>query len=81
MSPNRSRLHLAIQKSGRLSEGTRELLKDAGLRIGQGGKNQLAARAENFPLDLMLVRDDDIPTFVADGVCELALDLAAATAR
>lgn len=73
MSPDRNRLHLAIQKSGRLSDASRELLKDAGLRIGQNGKNQLAARAENFPLDLMLVRDDDIPTFVADGVCELGI--------
>lgn len=73
MSPDRSRLHLAIQKSGRLSDSSRQLLKDAGLRIGASGKNQLAARAENFPLDLMLVRDDDIPTFVADGVCELGI--------
>jgi ATP phosphoribosyltransferase len=73
MSPDRSRLHLAIQKSGRLSESSVQLLKGAGLRIGQTGKNQLAARAENFPLDLMLVRDDDIPTFVADGVCELGI--------
>lgn len=73
MSPDRTRLHLAIQKSGRLSDVSRQLLKDAGLRIGQSGKNQLSARAYNFPLDLMLVRDDDIPTFVADGVCELGI--------
>jgi ATP phosphoribosyltransferase len=73
VSPDRNRLHLAVQKSGRLSDASRQLLKDAGLRIGLTGKNQLAARAENFPLDLMLVRDDDIPTFVADGVCELGI--------
>lgn len=73
MSPDRNRLHMAIQKSGRLSEQSRELLKDAGLRLAQGGKNNLSARAENFPLDLMFVRDDDIPTFVADGVCELGI--------
>ena len=73
MSPDRNRLHLAIQKSGRLSEQSRDLLKGAGLKLSQSGKNQLAARAENFPLDLMLVRDDDIPTFVADGVCELGI--------
>ena len=66
------RLHLAIQKSGRLSELSRVLLRDAGLRI-QNGKNDLTARVENFPADLMLVRDDDIPTFVADGVCELGI--------
>ena len=73
MSPDRNRLHMAIQKSGRLSEQSRALLTDAGLRLSQGGKNHLTARAENFPLDLMFVRDDDIPTFVADGVCELGI--------
>lgn len=73
MSPDRNRLHLAIQKSGRLSEESLALLKSAGLRLSRGGKSALSARAENFPLDLMLVRDDDIPTFVADGVCELGI--------
>lgn len=66
------RLHLAIQKSGRLSEFSRDLLRDAGLRI-QPTKNALAARVENFPIDLMFVRDDDIPTFVSDGVCEFGI--------
>ena len=69
---DRSRLHIAIQKSGRLSEQSRDLLKGAGLKV-QGAKNALTARAENFPLDLMFVRDDDIPTFVGDGVCELGI--------
>ncbi len=73
MSPDRSRIHLAIQKSGRLSDESLALLKGAGLRLSRGGKSSLSARAENFPLDLMLVRDDDIPTFVADGVCELGI--------
>lgn len=72
MSNNGSRLHLAIQKSGRLSEYSRALLRDAGLRI-QHGKNDLTARVENFPIDLMFVRDDDIPTFVSDGVCEFGI--------
>ena len=66
------RLHLAIQKSGRLSQYSRDLLRDAGLRI-QNGKNDLTARVENFPADLMFVRDDDIPTFVSDGVCEFGV--------
>ena len=66
------RLHIAIQKSGRLSDYSRGLLRDAGLRI-QNGKNDLTARVENFPADLMFVRDDDIPTFVSDGVCEFGL--------
>jgi ATP phosphoribosyltransferase len=67
-----TRLHIAIQKSGRLSDSSRALLRDAGLRI-QNGKNELTARVENFPADLMFVRDDDIPTFVSDGVCEYGI--------
>ena len=72
MTIDSGRLHLAVQRSGRLSQDTRALLRSAGFRI-QEGKNELAARIENFPLDLMLVRDDDIPTFVADGVCEFGV--------
>ena len=72
MTAEGARLHMAIQKSGRLSSFSRELLHDAGLRI-QLGKNDLAARVENFPIDLMFVRDDDIPTFVSDGVCEFGI--------
>jgi len=69
---DRTRLHIAIQKSGRLADSSRELLKDAGFRI-QSGKNSLTARVENFPAELMFVRDDDIPTFVSDGVCEFGI--------
>src|SRR3954447_24395568 len=72
MSADGARLHLAVQKSGRLSDYSRDLLRDAGLRI-QLGKNNLAARVENFPADLMFVRDDDIPTFVSDGACEFGI--------
>jgi ATP phosphoribosyltransferase len=72
MRADDGRLHIAIQKSGRLSDYSRQLLRDAGLRI-QNGRNELTARVENFPADLMFVRDDDIPTFVADGVCEFGL--------
>jgi ATP phosphoribosyltransferase len=72
MAVENGRLHLAIQKSGRLSEYSRDLLRDAGLRI-QHGKNDLTARVQNFAIDLMYVRDDDIPTFVSDGVCEFGI--------
>ncbi len=72
MFADRDRLHIAIQKSGRLSEASRELLRGAGLKI-QDGKNQLTARVANLPIDLMFVRDDDIPTFVSDGVCEFGI--------
>ncbi|HEU0135285.1 MAG TPA: hypothetical protein VFR28_10715, partial [Allosphingosinicella sp.] len=72
MLVDETRLHIAIQKSGRLSDYSQGLLKDCGLRI-QGGRNALTVRVENFPADLMLVRDDDIPTFVSDGVCEFGI--------
>ena len=72
MFVDQTRLHMAIQKSGRLSDYSRGLLRDAGLRI-QNGRNDLTARVENFPVDLMFVRDDDIPTFVSDGVCEFGI--------
>jgi ATP phosphoribosyltransferase len=72
MLVDETRLHIAVQKSGRLSDYSRALLRDAGLRI-QNGRNELTARVENFPADLMFVRDDDIPTFVSDGVCEFGL--------
>lgn len=72
MLADRTRLHIALQKSGRLADRSRDLLKDSGFRI-QSGKNSLTARVENFPAELMFVRDDDIPTFVADGVCEFGI--------
>lgn len=72
MLSDRTRLHIALQKSGRLSDASRELLRDSGFRI-QAGKNSLTARVENFPAELMFVRDDDIPTFVSDGVCEFGI--------
>jgi ATP phosphoribosyltransferase len=72
MSVDRTRLHVALQRSGRLSDLSRALLRDAGFRI-DSGKNSLTARVANFPADLMFVRDDDIPTFVSDGVCEFGI--------
>jgi ATP phosphoribosyltransferase len=72
MSVDRTRLHIALQRSGRLSDLSRDLLREAGLRI-ESGKNSLTARAANFPADLMFVRDDDIPTFVSDGACEFGI--------
>jgi len=72
MSVDRSRLHIALKRSGRLSDASKELLREAGLRL-ESGKNSLTARAANFPADLMFVRDDDIPTFVTDGACEFGI--------
>jgi ATP phosphoribosyltransferase len=72
MLVDRTRIHIALQRSGRLSDLSRDLLREAGLRI-ESGKNSLTARAANFPADLMFVRDDDIPTFVSDGACEFGI--------
>jgi ATP phosphoribosyltransferase len=72
MLADRTRLHIALQKSGRLSDPSRELLRDAGFKI-QSSKNSLTAKVENFPAELMFVRDDDIPTFVSDGACEFGI--------
>ena len=67
-----TRLRIAVQKSGRLAERSLELLRAAGLRVGRGASD-LLRRIENQPIDLLCVRDDDIPTFVADGVAQLGI--------
>ena len=66
------KLTLAIQKSGRLSEGSIELLKLCGIKVSNGG-NHLKAVAEGFPLEVLLLRDDDIPQYVADGVADIGI--------
>lgn len=68
----KEKLTLAIQKSGRLSEGTIQLLKQCGIRISNGN-NHLKALAEGFPLEILLLRDDDIPQYVADGVADIGI--------
>ncbi len=72
MSTVQGRLRIAVQKSGRLAERSLDLVRDAGLRVVKGN-NDLLYRIENYPIDLLRVRDDDIPTFVADGVCDLGI--------
>jgi ATP phosphoribosyltransferase len=67
-----SRLHIAIQKSGRLAEKSLDLLRTAGYRLTKAA-GDLAYSADNAPLDLWCVRDDDIPTFVADGVADVGI--------
>jgi len=66
------RLVIAVQKSGRLADQSLKLLEDAGLRVIRGA-NDLMFRVENAPIDLLRVRDDDIPTFVADGVAHFGI--------
>ena len=69
---NDGRLKIAIQKSGRLSEKSFALLEKAGISL-QKSKDQLLCRARNFPLDIFLVRDDDIPAFLVNQVCQLGI--------
>lgn len=66
------RLHIAIQKSGRLAERSLDLIRSAGYRLTKSASD-LAHSAENAPIDLWCLRDDDIPTFVADGVADLGV--------
>jgi len=66
------RLHIAIQKSGRLAEKSLELIRAAGFRLTKSA-GDLSYSVENAPIDLWCVRDDDIPTFVADGVADLGI--------
>jgi ATP phosphoribosyltransferase len=65
-------LRLAIQKSGRLTDASRALIAECGIELEQmGGK--LRAPAFNFPLELLFLRDDDIPGYVVDGVVDVAI--------
>jgi ATP phosphoribosyltransferase len=66
------RLKIAIQKSGRLTEASLDLLSRCGLKYSRG-KDQLMCYGENMPLDVLFVRDDDIPDLVQEDVCDLGL--------
>jgi ATP phosphoribosyltransferase len=63
-------LKIAIQKSGRLHEGSMQLLKECGIKVSNGN-NQLRVKAANFPLEVFFLRDDDIPEYVQDGVADI----------
>jgi len=67
-----SRIRVAIQKSGRLSDKSLALLQSCGLHFARS-KDMLFWFGEDFPVDLLLVRDDDIPRLLLDGVCELGI--------
>lgn len=67
-----NRLSIAVQKSGRLSDESRSLLKKCGIRFAYS-RDQLFCYGENLPIDLLLVRDDDIPGLLRDGVCDLGI--------
>lgn len=67
-----TRLKLAVQKSGRLTDPSLELLARCGLKLSRG-RDQLLGVGENLPLDVLFVRDDDIPDLVQEDVCDLGL--------
>ena len=66
------RLRIALQKKGRLAEDSFALLKNCGLRFSIRGGG-LLARVKNMPIDLLLVRDDDIPSFVANNAADIGI--------
>ena len=66
------RLKLAVQKSGRLTDPSLDLLGRCGLKLSRG-RDQLMGFGENMPLDVLFVRDDDIPDLVQEDVCDLGL--------
>jgi ATP phosphoribosyltransferase len=67
-----TRIKVAIQKSGRLTDNSLELLSKCGLKYSRG-KDQLICYGENMPLDILLVRDDDIPDLVQQDVADLGI--------
>ncbi len=67
-----SKLKIAIQKSGRLNQDSLKILKDCGISI-DNGKDQLKAQASNFPLEVLYLRNGDIPQYLRDGVVDIAI--------
>jgi ATP phosphoribosyltransferase len=66
------RLRMAVQKKGRLADDSIALLRNCGLHVDRS-KDQLFCRIKELPVDLLLVRDDDIPGFVSSGICDLGI--------
>lgn len=67
-----STLKIAIQKSGRLSEKSLQLLEECGIKISNG-ERKLKAVAQNFPVEILFLRDDDIPQYVEQGVADIGI--------
>ena len=68
----KTKLKIAVQKSGRLSEDSTNLLKRCGVKFNNG-LGKLKSEAENFPIEIYFLRDDDIPEYVADGVADVGI--------
>ena len=67
-----TKIRIAIQKSGRLSEKSLNLLKEAGITLNNGSR-KLRSVAQAFPLEVIYLRDDDIPQYVEDGVADIGI--------
>jgi ATP phosphoribosyltransferase len=67
------KLKIAIQKEGRLSEKSLELIQEAGIRHNQDSKRKLISLGDNFPVEILYLRDDDIPQYVADAVADIGI--------
>ena len=67
-----ARVRIAVQKSGRMADDSLDLLRECGLHVDRS-KDQLFCRVKELPIDLLLVRDDDIPEFVSNGICDLGI--------
>lgn len=65
-------LKIAVQKSGRLSEKSLQLLEECGIKISNGDR-KLKAVAQNFPVEILFLRDDDIPQYVEQGVADIGI--------
>jgi ATP phosphoribosyltransferase len=72
MDTSGQRIRIAVQKTGRLTDHSLDLLERCGLKFTRG-KDQLICYGENMPIDLLLVRDDDIPGLVSDDICDLGI--------
>lgn len=66
------KIKIAIQKSGRLSEKSIELLTECGIKISNGSR-KLKTEARNFPMEILFLRDDDIPQYVEKGVADIGI--------
>lgn len=66
------RLKIAVQKSGRLSEKSLGLISEAGIKLNNGDR-KLISPSSNFPIEILFLRDDDIPQYVADGVADIGI--------
>ncbi|MBA3660921.1 MAG: ATP phosphoribosyltransferase [Gammaproteobacteria bacterium] len=69
---NNNRIRIAIQKSGRLNDESLRLMAGCGISI-KPRKEQLFCQSDNFELDVLLVRDDDIPSLISEGICDFGI--------